>query len=238
MAPLFLNRVENSFVRPNDTNHDPRLFPPISRSSQTRPCCSADAAPSSVAKQPWHEFALSSIESRQHGIRNSTSADMGCGSLSDTRFNKAQQERRRPARSPTPSCARFVNSLNMPSVIARDPRRKTSWLKARVQHERDRQRKQNRNREIDSTLVEAEEPALLMAISPERKQIAVVKQEVMKYSREDREGTPHSSELQPDDDMVTCCSVEELGMGGEAEILASAWYECSATTVADCGPDW
>jgi hypothetical protein len=76
-----------------------------------------------------------------------------------------------------------------------------------------------------------------MAIGPARKQIAFVREEDMKYSREDREGTPHTSELQADDDMVACCSVEELGMGGEAEALAMIWHECSPTTVHGHGSE-
>jgi hypothetical protein len=57
------------------------------------------------------------------------------------------------------------------------------------------------------------------SIGPMRKQCAFVKEEEMKFFREDRAGTPHISELQADDDVIAPLSVEELGMGGEVEAL-------------------
>lgn len=53
--------------------------------------------------------------------------------------------------------------------------------------------------------------------APKRKQSTFVKEEEMKFMFEDQVGTPHISELQLEDDVGAQLSVEELGMGGEAE---------------------
>jgi hypothetical protein len=73
---------------------------------------------------------------------------------------------------------------------------------------------------MDNSLGEAEKRAVSIAIGPERKEIAFVKEEDMKFSREDRAGTPHSSEWHVGDDVFAPISVEELGLGGEAEARA------------------
>jgi hypothetical protein len=72
---------------------------------------------------------------------------------------------------------------------------------------------------------EAEEAALFIAIGPKRKQCAFVKEEEMKWFREDRAGTPHISEIQADDHVIAPLSVEELGMGGEVEALARSRHD-------------
>jgi hypothetical protein len=84
---------------------------------------------------------------------------------------------------------------------------------------------------MGGVLIETENRAVFNAIGPGRKQTAFVKDEELECTREDRAGTPHISELQTDDDVIAPFSVEELGMGGEAEALAETWYEYNATTV-------
>jgi hypothetical protein len=125
----------------------------------------------------------------------------------------------------------------MLSAIARDPRRKTGWLKARVQHERDQKRRYCCDSEMGGVLIETENRAVFNAIGPGCKQTAFVKDEELECTREDLAGTPHISELQTDDDVIAPFSMEELGMSGEAEALAETWYECNTTTVFGHGCD-
>ena len=115
--------------------------------------------------------------------------------------------------------------------MARDVRREMGWLKARVQHERDRKRGRVLNIEMSNYLFKTEERTIPEVIGPERKQITFVKEEDREYVREDRAGTPHISELQADDDLFPPSDVEELSMGGEVDALAMSWYDCDATTI-------
>ncbi|RYN82145.1 putative 3-oxoacyl-[acyl-carrier-protein] synthase [Alternaria alternata] len=96
--------------------------------------------------------------------------------------------------------------------MARDVRREMDWLKARVQHERDRKRGRVLNIEMSNYLFKTEERTIPEVIGPERKQITFVKEEDREYIREDRAGTPHISELQADDDLFPPSDVEELSV--------------------------
>jgi hypothetical protein len=111
--------------------------------------------------------------------------------------------------------------------VARNPRRKSAWLKARAQHARN----QALRYEVEDEAVDfpndsprdfetmAKQSIFSTDIGPKRKQCAFVMEEEMEFFREDRAGTPHISELQADDDVLAPLSVEELGMVGEAEAL-------------------
>ena len=110
----------------------------------------------------------------------------------------------------------------MPPAVGRDPRRKTAWLKARAQYARDRKLQRNsvfEHREVLQAPDHQPQRAESSDFGPKRKQIAFVKEEELKCLREDRVGTPHISELQPDDDVNTHLNVEQLGMGDVAELL-------------------
>ncbi|KAF1938865.1 hypothetical protein EJ02DRAFT_425378 [Clathrospora elynae] len=112
----------------------------------------------------------------------------------------------------------------MPPKVARDPRRKSAWLKARAQHARNRELQQYSEFEVLHVTLEPRprpQRADSAVFGPKRKQAAFVKEEELKCFREDRAGTPHISELQPDDEVIAPLTVEELGMGGEAEALAT-----------------
>ncbi|CAN9254489.1 unnamed protein product [Alternaria sp. RS040] len=104
--------------------------------------------------------------------------------------------------------------------MARDVRREMDWLKARVQHERDRKRGRVLNIKMSNYLFKTEERTILEVVGPERKQITFVKEEDQECIREDWAGTPHISELQADDDLFPPSDVEELSMGGEVDTLA------------------
>jgi hypothetical protein len=124
---------------------------------------------------------------------------------------------------PTSSRVNSVDIFNLPSAIARDPRRKTAWLKGRLQHERDQGRDHDHNSETVNSLGAAGKRVISIAVGPERKQIAFVKEEALEFSCDDRAGTPYSSELHVGDDVFAPISVEELGLSGEAEALAKIW---------------
>jgi hypothetical protein len=156
-------------------------------------------------------------------------------------ITKPQHLRRRETQSPTSSYSNTIDISTIPPAVARDPRRKTAWLKARAQFARNRALRYDIPGEaadlpedpmnfpmdipMDSETEAEEEAALFADIGPKRKQCAFVREEEMKWFREDRAGTPHISELQADDDVIAPLSVEELSMGGEVEALARIRHE-------------
>jgi hypothetical protein len=131
-----------------------------------------------------------------------------------------RQKQRQRTQSPTSDHNSANDTFVIPPKIARDPRRKTAWLKARAQYTRDRHTQQHAEKDVMDLSPERLHRVGTGDFGPKRKQSAFVKEEELKYCREDRAGTPHISELQVGDELVAPLSVEELCMGGEAEALA------------------
>lgn len=109
----------------------------------------------------------------------------------------------------------------MPAALARDPRRRIALLKARAQYARNRKM---RTLSLDPKLEVASVPrspakSSLVDFGPKRKHSAFLKEQELKFWIEDRVGTPHISELQPDDDVSSQLDVEELSVGGEMASL-------------------
>ena len=145
------------------------------------------------------------------------------------------RQRRRPRLAPSGYAVKTDNPAiisAMPPAIARDPRRKAAWLKARAQTARDRAHKQGFGGEIGEHPYTLEKQACHVANGPKRQQIAFVKEEELKCILDDQAGTPHISELQLDGDSVGLSSVEELGMRGKANALSS--NGCEEQVVGRC----
>ncbi|KAF1847424.1 uncharacterized protein K460DRAFT_363498 [Cucurbitaria berberidis CBS 394.84] len=120
--------------------------------------------------------------------------------------------------SPASNCNHSVGTCAMPPAISRDSRRKTAWLKSRAQYAHDRKLQRYSTPESCEVLQEPDRNCS-NDFGPIRKQSVFVKEEELKCLLEDRAGTPHISELQPDDDINTQLDIEELGMGDVIEVL-------------------
>jgi hypothetical protein len=97
-------------------------------------------------------------------------------------------------------------------------------LKARAQYTSDRKLQQHAQNDVTDYIVKTMQPIQQVktsAFGPKRKQSAFVKEEELQCVREDRAGTPHNSELEVDYEVFAPLSVEELSMGGEADVLAA-----------------
>jgi hypothetical protein len=137
--------------------------------------------------------------------------------------NYLRQKQRQRTQSPKSNHNSSIDTSVIPPKIARDPRRKTAWLKARAQYTRDRHIQQQTESDLADVMDLSPEPFHRVGTGVfglKRKQSAFVKEEELKYVREDHAGTPHISELQIGDEVVAPLSVEELGMGGEVDALA------------------
>jgi hypothetical protein len=114
------------------------------------------------------------------------------------------------------------NLSGLPPTVARDPRRKMAWIKARAQQTRDRFLRQYSNDEKSDQQTEFAmglneiEPT---ATGPKRQRSAFVKDEELRCMLEDRIGTPHISELWYDDNMAIHLGIEELVLAGETNVL-------------------
>lgn len=124
--------------------------------------------------------------------------------------------------SPTSNYNHLIDSSSIPPALARDPRRRAAWLKARAQYARDKGLHQCPVTEKMDTSPEPEPKVQRIGsgdFGPKRKHSAFVKEQELKCLIEDRVGTPHISELQPDDDVSPQLDVEELSMSGKVTAL-------------------
>ncbi|KAF2875295.1 hypothetical protein BDV95DRAFT_313133 [Massariosphaeria phaeospora] len=128
--------------------------------------------------------------------------------------------------SPTSSYNPSVNTDTIPPAIARDPRRRAAWVKARAHYLRDQKLHQSaaspQYEPMDYSVEPKTVPSKPMFVDfgPKRKRSAFVQEQEFKCLLEDRVGTPHPGELQPDDDVSAQLNVEELRMGGAVAALA------------------
>ncbi|KAF7568391.1 FabB, 3-oxoacyl-(acyl-carrier-protein) synthase [Pyrenophora tritici-repentis] len=159
------------------------------------------------------------------------------GDTTQARSDSTQRRRLRLATSEYSITSENATILSaIPPAIARDPRRKTAWLKARAQTARDRAHLQNDGREVD------ENPCLLkkqdncIATGPKRQQIIFVKEEELKSILDDRAGTPHISELRVDDDSVGSFNIEELGVRQTWKRLIDG--QCGIVSIKNRSPEF
>ncbi|KAF2794641.1 hypothetical protein K505DRAFT_274812, partial [Melanomma pulvis-pyrius CBS 109.77] len=108
----------------------------------------------------------------------------------------------------------------MPSIVRHDDHR-TNWVKARAHYARDRSLRSCSpgNRDDFPSPDPASRNAVRFDIRPKRKHSAFVLEEELKCQYEDRVGTPHLSELEPDDDVIRQLNVEALKMGSKITTL-------------------
>ncbi|KAF2477551.1 uncharacterized protein BDR25DRAFT_308458 [Lindgomyces ingoldianus] len=133
--------------------------------------------------------------------------------------------------------SQFDNSAStaaIPPSIARDPRRRAHWIKARAQYARDWSRRgvefsQEKRLPSGTDVVPPKRSA--RDFGPKRKHSAFIIDEELKCRLEDRVGTPHLSELLPGDDISGQLNVEELRMGGEAAALEEEFNTIPSDTI-------
>jgi hypothetical protein len=106
----------------------------------------------------------------------------------------------------------------MPPAIARNPRRKLAWMKARAQQARDRLMQEYSECEMATPKIETTQ-CFSAGMVPKRQRLAFVKEEELNCMLEDRVGTPHISELQLDEDVATHLNIQELGLAGAVDML-------------------
>ncbi|KAF2248371.1 hypothetical protein BU26DRAFT_332241 [Trematosphaeria pertusa] len=138
--------------------------------------------------------------------------------------SRVAEARRSRENSPTSNYNHSADTPAIPPALARDPRRRNAWLKARAQYARDREL---RRVVTDPNMESSPEPEAITKnapadFGPKRKRSAFVKEQELKCLIEDRVGTPHISELQADDDVSAQLNVEELKVGGEVAALDTA----------------
>ncbi|ORY05188.1 hypothetical protein BCR34DRAFT_572242 [Clohesyomyces aquaticus] len=111
---------------------------------------------------------------------------------------------------------------SMPAAIARDPRRRGNWIKARAQHALNRNLRSTTSPQEDPVVleVELERPkSCSVEFGLKRKHSAFIIEEELRCQQEDRVGTLHLSTLLPGDDVLAQSNVGELRMAGEAASL-------------------
>jgi hypothetical protein len=126
-------------------------------------------------------------------------------------------QRKRKARfQPAPHNHEATKPSDKPE---RSTRRDVAWTKARAQQARNKQMRRDMNVEVPEEPVCVPTHAVANHAGPKRRLAAFVKDEELNCMLEDRAGTPHISELQHDEDVFTCLSVEELGLAGDVECM-------------------
>jgi hypothetical protein len=119
----------------------------------------------------------------------------------------------------TPEHAIGKLSPAMPPAIARNPRRRMAWMKARAQQARDRLMQDYSNSEMVTPTIETTQ-CFRIGMVPKRQRSAFMKVEELDCMLKDRVGTPHISELQLDEDVTAHLHIQELGIAGAVDMLA------------------
>ncbi|KAF2180840.1 hypothetical protein K469DRAFT_753179 [Zopfia rhizophila CBS 207.26] len=120
--------------------------------------------------------------------------------------------------NPNPS----TKSPSIPASIARDPRRRALWIKARAHYARDWNIRRFRSTQQEHPSPNPDvilQNSVSVDVAPKRKHSAFILDEELKCQLEDSVGTPHLSEMVPGDDVSAQLNMEELSMGGRVSAM-------------------